>query len=106
MGNPLDIFSRTETIRTIKREKRWPKTDSSEIFNKYLAKEKYSLSEFNNGFKNENSFGVFINPILNKLLELAFDDPKKYQKKIIAILDYGIENNHDVIVRIQYVISS
>ncbi len=71
--------------------------DSSEIFNKYLAKEKYSLSEFNNGFKNENSFGVFINPILNKLLELAFDDPKKYQKKIIAILDYGIENNHDVI---------
>ncbi len=71
--------------------------DSTNIFNKYLAKEKYSLSDFNKGFKNENSLGLFINPILNKLLELAFDDPQKYEKKIIAILDYGIENNPKVI---------
>ena len=71
--------------------------DSSDIFSEYLTKENYSLSEFNNGFKNENSIGVFINPILNKLLELAFDDPKIYEKKIISILDYGIENNPKVI---------
>lgn len=71
--------------------------DSTEIFKRYLTKEEYSLSEINQGFKNEKSFGVFINPILNKLLELAFDDPKKYEKKIITILDYGIENNPKVI---------
>ena len=71
--------------------------DSNDIFNKYLTKEKYSLSKINRGFQNENSIGMFINPMLNKLLELAFDDPKKYENKIIAILDYGIGNNPEVI---------
>lgn len=71
--------------------------DSNDIFSKYLAKEKYSLSDINHGLQNDERSGVFINPILNKLLELAFEDPKKYEKKIIAILDYGIESNPVVI---------
>lgn len=71
--------------------------DSTDIFNKYLTKTTRSLSEMNHGLKDVNHSGVFINPILNKLLESAFDDPKKYAKKIIAILNYGIENNPDVI---------
>ncbi len=71
--------------------------DSTDIFNKYLTKATYSLSEMNHGLQNNNHSGIFINPILNKLLESAFDDPKKYAKKIIAILNYGIENNPVVI---------
>ncbi len=71
--------------------------DSTDIFNKYLAKKEYAISEINHGFQNDKCLGLFINPILNKQLELAFDDPIKYEKKIIAILDYGIENNPKVI---------
>lgn len=71
--------------------------DSTDIFNTYLTKATYSLSEINHGLQNDNHSGVFINPILNKLLESAFDDPKKYAKKIIAILNYGIENKPEVI---------
>ena len=71
--------------------------DSTDILNKYLTKSTRSLSEMNHGLKDNDHSGVFINPILNKLLDSAFEDPKKYAKKIIAILDYGIENNPDVI---------
>lgn len=71
--------------------------DSTDIFNTYLTKATYTLSKMNHGLQNDNHSGVFINPILNKLLESAFDDPKKYSKKIIAILNYGIENNPEVI---------
>ena len=71
--------------------------NSTDIFNKYLMKKQVSLSEISNGLQNNNSIGVFINPILNKLLELAFDDPRKYADKIVSILNYGIENNPTVI---------
>lgn len=71
--------------------------DSTDIFSKYLTSATYTLSEINHGFQNNNHSGIFINPILNKLLESAFDDPKKYADKIIAILNYGIENNPKVI---------
>ena len=71
--------------------------NSTDIFGKYLTRATYSLSEINHGLQNDNHSGIFINPILNKLLELAFDDPRKYADKIIAILNYGIENNPKVI---------
>lgn len=71
--------------------------DSTDIFGKYLAWATYVLSKINHGLQNNNHSGIFINPILNKLLELAFDDPIKYTDKIIAILNYGIENNPKVI---------
>lgn len=71
--------------------------DSTDIFNKYLMKEEVPLSTINHGLKNNNHIGVFVNPILNKLLESAFDDPRKYADKIVAILNYGIENNPKVI---------
>lgn len=73
--------------------------DSTNIFHKYLMKEEVSLSTINHGLQNKDHIGVFINPILNKLLELAFDDPRKYADKIVAILDYGIENNPAVITK-------
>lgn len=75
--------------------------DSTNIFNKYLMKQEVALSAINHGLQNNNHvgnhIGVFINPILNKLLELAFDDPRKYADKITAILNYGIENNPKVL---------
>lgn len=70
---------------------------SADIFSKYLTMSTYALSEINHGLQNNDHNGIFINPILNKLLELAFDDPGKYVDKIIAILNYGIENNPKVI---------
>lgn len=70
---------------------------SADIFSKYLTMSTYALSEINHGLQNNDHNGIFINPILNKLLELAFDDPGKYADKIIAILNYGIENNPKVI---------
>lgn len=73
--------------------------DSTDIFGKYLTRATYSLSEINHGLQNNNHSGIYINPILNKLLELAFDDPRKYADKIIVILNYGIENNPKVIAR-------
>lgn len=71
--------------------------DSTDIFNKYFTKATYSLSKMNHGLQDNDHSGIFINPILNKLLDLAFDDPRKYADKIIAILNYGIENNPKVI---------
>ncbi len=71
--------------------------DSTHIFTKYLAKKEIPLSEINHGLQNNNHVGVFVNPILNKLLESAFDDPRKYACKIMSILDYGIKNNPEII---------
>lgn len=71
--------------------------DSSNIFNKYLSKKECAISEMNYARQNDNRTGIFINPILNRLLVLAIEDPKKYADKILNLLDYGIKNNPDVI---------
>lgn len=86
------IYSKESFIKRI--------LNSTDIFDKYLTRATYSLSEINHGLQNNNHSGIFINPILNKLLELAFDDPRKYADKIIAILNYGIENNPKVIATV------
>ncbi|MDE7430513.1 MAG: hypothetical protein K2N34_01115, partial [Lachnospiraceae bacterium] len=71
--------------------------NSTNIFNAYLSRKEYLISEMNHVTRDDDSVGIVINPILNMILELAFDDPKKYADKILSILDYGIENNPDVI---------
>lgn len=71
--------------------------NSNSIFNSYLSRKEYFISKMNSVTRDDDSVGIFINPILNMLLELAFDDPKKYADKILTLLDYGIENNPDAI---------
>lgn len=83
------IYSNEEFLKKI--------LNSNNVFHKYLTKKELYLSEINY-HQNNDQKGVYINPILNKLLEVAFDDPKKYADKIIDILDYGIDNNRKVLV--------
>lgn len=75
--------------------------NTNNIFKNNLTMRKFSLNDINrhSTFFEEDNF--FVNPLLNKLLELAIEDPKKYNKKVNDILDYGIKNNPLVIKNLE-----
>ena len=74
--------------------------NTKKIFESILEKKEIDFDEVNGASNKSGKSGFFANPLINTLLKVAMNEPKKYEKQIKSMLNKGYFINKDIIANL------